>query len=69
MKDCTCGHKFMDAEDCRDHLPCPGSEIEIARKQGAAGERARIVAWLCGFPTCGLVQSYADGIERGEHAS
>ena len=30
---CTCGRKFRDAEDYRDHLPCLGTkaEQEIAR--------------------------------------
>ena len=25
MSDCTCGQKFRDAEDFRDHLPCGGT--------------------------------------------
>lgn len=33
--ECTCGGKFMDAEDYRDHLPCGGTpqEQEIKRLQ------------------------------------
>lgn len=26
MSECTCGQKFLDAEDYRDHLPCCGSD-------------------------------------------
>lgn len=30
---CTCGIKFMDAEDWRDHMPCPGNDKEkLAQK-------------------------------------
>jgi hypothetical protein len=28
MSDCTCGVKFRDAEDFRDHLPCEGTKEE-----------------------------------------
>lgn len=27
---CTCGGNFLDAEDFRDHLPCPGTDGERA---------------------------------------
>lgn len=27
---CTCGDHFLDAEDFRDHMPCPGSNKEQA---------------------------------------
>jgi hypothetical protein len=30
---CTCGVKFMDAEDWRDHMPCPGNALEILQEQ------------------------------------
>lgn len=30
---CSCRKKFMDAEDFRDHLPCPGSEIEKLKQE------------------------------------
>jgi hypothetical protein len=30
---CTCGNKFMDAEDFRDHIPCPGNEQQIFLKK------------------------------------
>jgi hypothetical protein len=31
--ECTCGRKFLNAEDFRDHLPCEGTpqQREIAR--------------------------------------
>lgn len=32
---CTCGVRFMTAEDWRDHMPCDGSPLEqAARAQG-----------------------------------
>jgi hypothetical protein len=34
MSECTCGEKFRDAEDFRDHLPCPGSKEKQAFDQG-----------------------------------
>lgn len=39
---CSCGEKFRDAEDWRDHMPCPGtpSEQEISRLRKAL-ERVR----------------------------
>lgn len=43
---CTCGAKFMDPEDFRDHLPCPGSEAEQARRQGRAEMLREILAAL-----------------------
>lgn len=33
---CTCGVTFLDAEDWRDHMPCPGSATEQAFEAGAA---------------------------------
>jgi hypothetical protein len=33
---CTCGHSFIDAEDFRDHMPCPGSAGEQLLGQLAA---------------------------------
>lgn len=37
MSECTCGKKFRDAEDYRDHLPCEGTkeqqEISRLRKE------------------------------------
>ncbi len=30
---CTCGLEFRDVEDWRDHMPCPGSELEIVREE------------------------------------
>ena len=37
--ECTCGGRFMDAEDYRDHLPCAGSPA-------ARDERAKWVRIL-----------------------
>lgn len=31
---CTCGEKFLDAEDFRDHLPCPGDKAARAWSEG-----------------------------------
>jgi hypothetical protein len=30
--ECTCEGNFLDAEDYRDHLPCPGSPIAIRER-------------------------------------
>lgn len=43
---CTCGEKFLDAEDWRDHLPCPGSPEEQAYARGFANATKRIVSRL-----------------------
>lgn len=43
---CTCGSKFMDPEDFRDHLPCPGSEAERVHQQGRAEMLFEILAAL-----------------------
>ena len=43
---CTCGNKFMDAEDFRDHLPCPGSEAERAKNDGRREMLAEVLASL-----------------------
>lgn len=64
--ECTCGSKFLDAEDYRDHLPCPGNPIALT-------ERSRIVAWLRSYDDAHryddahLRSALADRIERGEH--
>ena len=42
--DCTCGQKFMDAEDFRDHLPCPGSPAEQAYARGRREYEKEILA-------------------------
>ena len=39
----------------------------IAEVRELRRERARIVEWLRSHTYCGLAQSYADGIDRGEH--
>lgn len=48
MRDtCTCGASFRTGEDWRDHMPCPGSEVERLRERiavltdmlGEIGER------------------------------
>jgi len=41
---CTCGGRFMDAEDFRDHLPCDGSPLERAQVE-VARLRAALV-WI-----------------------
>jgi len=43
---CTCGDKFRDAEDFRDHLPCPGSPAEQAYERGRRTMLAEAVASL-----------------------
>jgi hypothetical protein len=40
-KNCTCGGRFMDAQDWRDHMPCPGTEQE----QATAREAEARVLW------------------------
>ena len=42
--DCTCGEKFRDAEDFRDHLPCPGSPTEQAYAKGRREREKEILA-------------------------
>jgi hypothetical protein len=32
MDQCKCGGFFRTAEDYRDHLPCPGTPVEQARR-------------------------------------
>jgi hypothetical protein len=61
--ECTCGEKFLDAEDYRDHLPCPGSRDY---RRGVAVERQRVAEWLRRSPrgTSGL-NALASAIERG----
>jgi len=41
MAECSCGEKFRDAEDYRDHLPCPGSELEQMKARVAYLEQSR----------------------------
>jgi hypothetical protein len=51
--ECTCGHRFLDAEDFRDHLPCPGTaqEQRIAELQRElADERNLTNALLAAVP-------------------
>lgn len=36
MAECTCGEKFRDAEDYRDHLPCEGSPEASALRRAEA---------------------------------
>jgi hypothetical protein len=49
-KECSCGGRFIDAEDFRDHLPCPGSASEQAYAAGERAAEARIMAWLGNLP-------------------
>lgn len=64
---CTCGVRFMDAEDFRDHLPCSGSARDrLVEKQTVD----KIVKWLrtdscyARFSIEGFWA--ADAIEKGE---
>jgi hypothetical protein len=66
---CTCGSRYMDAEDFRDHMPCEGSESEQAFASGGRVERAKIVAWLRTFPLNKHAREWADAIEAGEDAT
>jgi hypothetical protein len=43
---CTCGSRFMDAEDFRDHLPCPGSPEEQAHARGRREMLAEVLLSL-----------------------
>jgi hypothetical protein len=40
MSDCTCGQKFRDAEDFRDHLPCEGPPAVAELRRELADVRA-----------------------------
>jgi hypothetical protein len=67
MSDCTCGGRFLDAEDFRDHLPCEGStpkltaricELELIDALVDAAKRVLAYEGLvehdnCG-PSCGV---------------
>ncbi len=44
---CTCDLKFMDAEDWRDHMPCPGNDADKLRE--ANKEIARLNAVIAGI--------------------
>lgn len=33
MNECTCGQKFRDGEDYRDHLPCDGPEDALTERK------------------------------------
>lgn len=60
---CTCGCRFIDGEDWRDHMPCPGSRVE---RQAAERERDAVCAWLRRVaPAFG--DHYAQLIEASEH--
>ena len=61
-RECTCEHKFLDAEDYRDHLPCLGHRIAIE-------ERKRIARWLMTMQITPHKEpaDYASMIERGDH--
>lgn len=39
---CTCGQKFLDAEDWRDHMPCEGTRDE---QLALRVSRAIVEAW------------------------
>jgi len=62
---CICGEHFRDAEDYRDHLPCPGSPEE----QAVVKERSLIVKYLkmMHFEIHKEPIDYAFAIERCEH--
>lgn len=38
-QNCTCGVRFLDAEDFRDHLPCPGTAAQQWERQALAAEK------------------------------
>ena len=62
---CTCDKKFRDAEDFRDHLPCPGSPAEQAH---ARGRREREEEILLSFERAiagheKLVREFPDNVD------
>lgn len=58
-ENCTCGHQFIDAEDFRDHMPCPGSEVEQLRARVEKAERTIkwFGEWLDGAAGISVVSS------------
>lgn len=63
MRECSCEQTFLDVEDYRDHLPCPGHRVEVATVRA-------IIDWLRSehsYSTFSIEgQWVADAIERGE---
>ena len=66
---CTCGGKFLDAENFRDHMPCEGSAAERATKtafsDGGKAERLRLATKMrTDYPLNRHALEWADWIER-----
>jgi hypothetical protein len=79
--ECTCGKRFLDAEDYRDHLPCPGSEevrserakwVRILREWAAWGDANDARSAELGIDPCparyAALRDVADVIEDNNMA-
>ncbi len=67
MAGCTACPKCMGVDAC-EHGLIRTHCVPCARREGAAEERARVVAWINAGNGVGLTSyEIADAIERGEH--
>jgi hypothetical protein len=63
-KACKCGWRFMDAEDYRDHLPCPGSLAEQAAVKATRDAVEHVRQWANATEQVHTVGEAADQIIR-----